>query len=100
MSNTPCIVRRGVTVYALGTHATKEDGELLASLMAALGLVEKIGERLMSAVTALTAPASVCISEISLCVLGKCMQTGLHCTILLLQSPTVILSTPKLVLYK
>ncbi|XP_064423496.1 pyrroline-5-carboxylate reductase 1b isoform X4 [Latimeria chalumnae] len=34
MTNTPVIVREGATVYATGTHAEVEDGQLLEQLMA------------------------------------------------------------------
>nr|BAE88152.1 unnamed protein product [Macaca fascicularis] len=37
MTNTPVVVREGATVYAMGTHALVEDGQLLEQLMSSVG---------------------------------------------------------------
>ncbi|XP_010972174.1 pyrroline-5-carboxylate reductase 2 isoform X2 [Camelus dromedarius] len=37
MTNTPVVVREGATVYATGTHALVEDGQLLEQLMSSVG---------------------------------------------------------------
>ncbi|XP_027811383.1 pyrroline-5-carboxylate reductase 1, mitochondrial isoform X2 [Marmota flaviventris] len=37
MTNTPVVVREGVTVYATGTHAQVEDGRLLEQLLGSVG---------------------------------------------------------------
>ena len=36
MTNTPVLVREGATVYATGTHALVEDGQLLEQLMSSV----------------------------------------------------------------
>ncbi|KAF6024928.1 hypothetical protein EB796_016765 [Bugula neritina] len=52
MPNTPCLVQCGLAVYSLGTHATKEDGDLVKSLLSSLGMVEEIPDRLMAPASA------------------------------------------------
>uniref|UniRef100_UPI00398F12CB pyrroline-5-carboxylate reductase 1, mitochondrial-like n=1 Tax=Pristiophorus japonicus TaxID=55135 RepID=UPI00398F12CB len=54
MTNTPVIVREGATVYAMGTHAEVEDGELLEQLMASVGYCVEVEEDLIDAVTGLS----------------------------------------------
>uniref|UniRef100_A0A2K6FKI3 Pyrroline-5-carboxylate reductase 2 n=1 Tax=Propithecus coquereli TaxID=379532 RepID=A0A2K6FKI3_PROCO len=43
MTNTPVVVREGATVYATGTHALVEDGQLLEQLMSSVGFCTEIG---------------------------------------------------------
>lgn len=54
MTNTPVIVREGATVYATGTHADVEDGNLLEQLMASVGYCVEVEEDLIDAVTGLS----------------------------------------------
>ncbi|XP_014340022.1 pyrroline-5-carboxylate reductase 1b isoform X2 [Latimeria chalumnae] len=54
MTNTPVIVREGATVYATGTHAEVEDGQLLEQLMASVGFCTEVEEDLIDAVTGLS----------------------------------------------
>ncbi|XP_020369076.1 pyrroline-5-carboxylate reductase 1, mitochondrial-like isoform X2 [Rhincodon typus] len=54
MTNTPVIVREGATVYATGTHAEVEDGNLLEQLMASVGYCVEVEEDLIDAVTGLS----------------------------------------------
>ncbi|XP_011853347.1 PREDICTED: pyrroline-5-carboxylate reductase 2 isoform X2 [Mandrillus leucophaeus] len=54
MTNTPVVVREGATVYAMGTHALVEDGQLLEQLMSSVGFCTEVEEDLIDAVTGLS----------------------------------------------
>ena len=54
MPNTPCLVGRGASGYALGPGATAADGELVGSLLRAVGSAFAVEERLLDAVTGLS----------------------------------------------
>lgn len=54
MTNTPVVVREGVTVYATGTHAQVEDGRLVEQLMCSVGFCTEVEEDLIDAVTGLS----------------------------------------------
>lgn len=54
MPNTPCLVGRGASGFALGSHATKSDGKLVASLLSAVGVAFEVPEKLLDAVTGLS----------------------------------------------
>ncbi|EQB78550.1 pyrroline-5-carboxylate reductase 2 [Camelus ferus] len=54
MTNTPVVVREGATVYATGTHALVEDGQLLEQLMSSVGFCTEVEEDLIDAVTGLS----------------------------------------------
>jgi len=51
MPNTPCLVQSGASAYALGSHATLEDGELVHRLLSSVGLAIQVKEKMMDAVT-------------------------------------------------
>ncbi|XP_076122053.1 pyrroline-5-carboxylate reductase 1a [Alosa pseudoharengus] len=54
MTNTPVVVREGATVYATGTHAEVEDGQLLEQLMSSVGYCTEVEEDLIDPVTGLS----------------------------------------------
>ena len=54
MPNTPCLVRCGVSAYALGPGATAEDGQQVATLLGSVGLALELEEKLLDAVTGLS----------------------------------------------
>jgi len=54
MPNTPCLVGKGASGYALGPTATREDAELVGQLMSAVGYTVELEERLLDAVTGLS----------------------------------------------
>jgi pyrroline-5-carboxylate reductase len=54
MPNTAAIVGAAASAYALGTHATAADAELVQNLLAALGFACQVPEPLMDAVTGLS----------------------------------------------
>ena len=54
MPNTPCLVGKGASAYCIGGRATEEDAELVESLLGAVGVVCRVDESLMDAVTGLS----------------------------------------------
>ena len=54
MPNTPCLVRKGVTAYALGQAATAADAALAEQIFAAVGDVHAVPETLIDAVNGLS----------------------------------------------
>lgn len=54
MPNTPCLIGRGVCGVSRGTQATAEDEEFVCALLNSVGLVERVPEKLLDAVTGLS----------------------------------------------
>lgn len=54
MPNTPALVGRGASAYALGASATEEDALLTERLLGSVGYVTRVGEDLIDAVTAVS----------------------------------------------
>lgn len=54
MPNTPCLVGKGASAFALAAAATKEDGELVKKLLSAVGIAHQVDEKLLDAVTGLS----------------------------------------------
>ena len=54
MPNTPCLVGKGASGYALGPTATRGDAEWVGQLMSAVGYAVELEERLLDAVTGLS----------------------------------------------
>jgi len=54
MPNTPCLVGETAAAFALGTAATAEDGELVRSILDAVGTSFAVEEKLLDAVTGLS----------------------------------------------
>lgn len=69
MSNTPALIREGMTVLAPGERATPEDLEIATEIFAAVGRVRVLEERYLDAVTGLSgsgpAFASVIVDALS-----------------------------------
>ena len=53
MPNTPCLVGEGASGYAIGPRATESDGQLTETLLASVGKVFRLEERLLDVVTGL-----------------------------------------------
>jgi pyrroline-5-carboxylate reductase len=54
MPNTPCLIGKGASGFALGTHATKSDAKTVESLLSAVGVAFEVPEKLLDAVTGLS----------------------------------------------
>jgi pyrroline-5-carboxylate reductase len=54
MPNTPALVGRGASAFALGKSATAADGELAKKLLSAVGIAFQVKESLLDAVTGLS----------------------------------------------
>lgn len=54
MPNTPCLVGEGACAYSLGEKATADDAALVEQLLGALGMVWRVEEKLLDAVTGLS----------------------------------------------
>jgi pyrroline-5-carboxylate reductase len=54
MPNTPCLVGAGASAFALGRYATPADGQLVQSLLNAVGRAFPLPEHLLDAVTGLS----------------------------------------------
>lgn len=54
MPNTPCLIAAGASGYCLGTQATESDASTVEGLFSAVGVVARVPERLMDAVTAVS----------------------------------------------
>ena len=54
MPNTPCLIGAGASAFALGQHATRDDGKLVAELLASVGTAVEVPEKMLDAVTGLS----------------------------------------------
>jgi pyrroline-5-carboxylate reductase len=54
MPNTPCLIGRGASAFALGPGATADDGALVERLLGAVGRAYRLDEKLLDAVTGLS----------------------------------------------
>jgi pyrroline-5-carboxylate reductase len=54
MPNTPCLVGKGASAYAMGPRATADDGQLVAQLLSSVGTAVQVEEKLLDAVTGLS----------------------------------------------
>ena len=54
MPNTPSLIGKGATAYALGDHATMTDAEIAEKVFSAVGIVYRVRESALDAVTGLS----------------------------------------------
>ena len=54
MPNTPCLIGKGACGVSSGTHATQTDSDTVCQLLETIGLVERLPESLLDAVTGLS----------------------------------------------
>jgi pyrroline-5-carboxylate reductase len=54
MPNTPSLIRKGATAYALGDHATQQDATITEEIFSAVGLTFRVKEAALDAVTGLS----------------------------------------------
>ncbi|MGV3485650.1 MAG: pyrroline-5-carboxylate reductase [Planctomycetaceae bacterium] len=64
MPNTPCLVGAGASAYCCAPGVTKQDRQLAASMLSAVGWAGEVDEKQMDAVTGLSGsgPAYVCVA--------------------------------------
>jgi pyrroline-5-carboxylate reductase len=69
MPNTPCLVGKGASAYALASDATADDGDLVKKLLSSVGIAHQVEEKLLDAVTGLSGsgPAYVYLMIEALC---------------------------------
>jgi len=54
MPNTPCLIGSGASAFSLGSAAKESDGELVAEILAAVGICFLLPEKMLDAVTGLS----------------------------------------------
>jgi pyrroline-5-carboxylate reductase len=54
MPNTPCLIGKGASAFALGHHATPDDAAVVQKLLESVGSCYKLDEKLLDAVTGLS----------------------------------------------
>ncbi|WP_166822700.1 pyrroline-5-carboxylate reductase [Thalassoroseus pseudoceratinae] len=64
MPNTPCLVSAGASAFAMGTSATREDAELVKSLLETVGIAVEVPESLLDAVTGLSGSGPAYVYQI------------------------------------
>jgi len=63
MPNTPCLVGQSASGYCLGASATRQDGELVATLLSAVGKAFEVEENDLDAVTGLSGSGPAFVYE-------------------------------------
>ena len=61
MPNTPCLIQRGASAYALGANATPRDADVVRCLLSAVGFCIQCEEKQMDAVTGARAACTPCL---------------------------------------
>ena len=64
MPNTPCLIGMGACGYALGTEATEQDGQLVATILSAVGSAYEVPESMLDAVTGLSGSGPAFVYEV------------------------------------
>ena len=77
MPNTPCLVREGMAVLALGSHAGPRDEELVLRIFNAVGRAVTLPERALDAVTALSGSGPAFISVVVEALIDAGVRVGL-----------------------
>lgn len=98
MPNTPCLVGASASAYCLGGAATRDDSQLTAGLLAAVGLAFELPEYQLDAVTGLSGsgPAFVCLVVEALADGG--VKMGLPRDVALKLAAQTVLGTARMVL--
>jgi len=77
MPNTPCLVRTGMAVLALGRHARPRDEQLVLRIFNAVGRAITLPERALDAVTALSGSGPAFISLVVEALIDAGVRVGL-----------------------
>lgn len=77
MPNTPCLVAEGASVFATGPYATEADADVVARMFATVGIIERVGEDLIDAVTGLSGSGPAYVFEIVRALTDGAVRQGL-----------------------
>jgi pyrroline-5-carboxylate reductase len=81
MPNMPALAGAGVSVYCLGSWASEEDAQLVAALFQSVGVVVRLDEKHLDAVTALSGSGPAYVFFLAECMLQAGVEMGLdHAT--------------------
>lgn len=78
MPNTPLMIGLGASAYACGENVTTEDETLLASILTPIGILKKVSEDLMDAVTAVSGSGPAYIFEMIQAMTEAGVKVGLN----------------------
>jgi len=77
MPNTPALVGQGASAIAGGTSATEDDLAWAERILGAVGIVERVGEHLLDAVTALTGSGPAYLFLVAEALIDAAVAAGL-----------------------
>lgn len=77
MPNMPAMALAGVSVYCLGTHASEDDARLVESLFRSVGVVVRLDEKHLDAVTALSGSGPAYVFFLAECMMQAGHEMGL-----------------------
>ena len=77
MPNTPALVGQGASAIAAGTRATDDDLAWAENILGAVGIVERVDEQQLDAVTALTGSGPAYVFLVAEALIDAAVQVGL-----------------------
>jgi len=98
MPNTPCLVGQGASAYCLGPNATEEDARLVERLLGAVGVVCRVEEKLMDAVTGLSGSGPAFVYVIIEAMSDAGVKVGLPRQVAIRLAAQTVLGAAKMVL--
>jgi len=98
MPNTPCLAGQGACGVSRGTLATPEDEDLVCELLASVGIVERVPERLLDAVTGLSGCGPAYVFQIIEALSDGGVKVGLPRTTATRLAAQTLLGAAKMVL--